>query len=775
MNHLSRILFCCGLAIMATACGPKWTESNQGDITIVTNQGGQNLGYSPNSGVSILTVDRFAFKDLNQNGTLEPYEDWRLSSEDRAKDLASRMSIEQISGLMLYSSHQSIPNRRGGPRGATYGEKSFQESGAADSDLSDQQRTFLTEDHLRHVLITSVSSPLVAATWNNNAQALVEGLGLGIPVNTSSDPRHEADADEEYTLGAGGDISRWPGGIGLAASFDPDLVKQFGEIASIEYRALGIGTALSPQIDIATDPRWSRFKGTFGSHPQLAADMARAYIDGFQTSSESAMIDSGWGYESVNAMAKHWPGGGSGESGRDAHYGFGKFAVFPGNHLEDHMKPFIEGAFDLKGGTSQASAIMPYYTISVGQDQGGEAVGNAFSNYLITDQLRRKYQYDGVVCTDWGVTRDEGRMEQFAGKSWGVEHLTEGERHYKALMAGCDQFGGNNDMGPVLEAFQIGVEEHGEEAMRERFEASAIRLLKNIFRIGLFENPYLDVEQSDETVGNPEFMTAGYNAQLKSIVVLKNKNGVLPLDKTTKVYIPERFFPEARGYFGVTSEAGFRSPMNLELAGEYVEVTSNPEEADVALVVINSPENGRGAGYSAEDAVNGGNGFMPISLQYGPYTASYARETSLAGDARPTDVLNRSYKDKTVEVNNSKDLDLIRETKAKMGDKPVIVILKLENPTVVAEFEEMIDGLVVNFEVQDQAILDVLSGKVEPSGLLPLQMPASMKTVEEQFEDAPLDMVPHQDTEGNVYDFAFGLNWEGVIADDRVTKYQSLK
>ncbi len=244
---------------------------------------------------------------------------------------------------MLYSGHQSIPGGGFGP-GGTYSGKTFDESGAKSSDLTDQQVEFLTKDNLRHVLITSVESPEVAAIWNNNAQELVEGLGLGIPVNNSTDPRHQAASDAEYTLGAGGDISRWPGSIGLAASFDPELVRQFGEIASIEYRALGISTALSPQVDLATDPRWSRFSGTFGVSPELSTDMARAYIEGFQTSSFEKEIGSGWGYESVNAMAKHWPGGGSGEGGRDAHYGFGKFAVFPGENIQTQMKPFIEGA-----------------------------------------------------------------------------------------------------------------------------------------------------------------------------------------------------------------------------------------------------------------------------------------------------------------------------------------------------------------------------------------------------------------------------------------------
>ena len=507
---------CLTAMLLAAGCGQKWSETESGTIRIVANRGGRTLGYATASGVGLLTVDRLAFKDLNRSGALEPYEDWRLGSEERASDLAARMTVEQIAGLMLYSSHQAVPATFGFFEVPTYGGKPFAESGADPWDLSDGQKDFVAEDGVRHVLVTSVQSPEVAARWNNNLQALAEGIGLGIPVNTSSDPRHRTRAVAEFNAGSGGEISMWPDAIGLAATFDPDLVRKFGTIASQEYRALGIATALSPQIDLGTEPRWYRYSSTFSEDPALATDMARAYVDGFQTSGEGAALEDGWGLHSVNAMAKHWPGGGTGESGRDAHFGFGKFAVYPGGSFDLHLLPFTRGAFDLAGGTGAASAVMPYYTISHGL--GGpddENVGNAFSKYMIGDLLRGKYGYEGVVCTDWGVTRDYQGVDRFGASPWGVEGLTEAERHYKALMAGVDQFGGNNDAGPVLEAYAMGVEEHGEAAMRARFEASAVRLLRNIFRTGLFDNPYLDVDETAATVGKPEFMAAGYDAQLK--------------------------------------------------------------------------------------------------------------------------------------------------------------------------------------------------------------------------------------------------------------------
>ena len=750
----------------------KWTETAKDSHTIIQNNSGQTLGYSPKSGIKIIPVDGLAFKDLNKNGKLDIYEDWRKPVAERAKDLASKMTVEQMAGLMLYSRHQAIPAQEAGMFTGTYNEKPFSKSSAKSSDLSDQQIAFLTKDNLRHVLMTSVESPTVAATWNNNIQALVEGIGMGIPSNNSSDPRNGANKDAEYNAGSGGAISQWPEELGLAATFDAVITEQFGAIAAKEYRAMGITTALSPQIDLATEPRWNRFVGTFGEDPKLATDMARAYVDGFQTSPKSIDAYEGWGNQSVNAMVKHWPSGGPEEGGRDGHFAYGKFAVYPGNNFETHLKPFTEGAFQLKGATKKASAVMPYYTISYGQDKKySENVGNGFSKYIITDLLRDQYGYDGVVCTDWLITADEGaKPDVFSGKSWGVEKLSVAERHYKVLMAGVDQFGGNNDINPVLEAYQMGIKEHGEPFMRKRFEQSAVRLLLNIFRVGLFENAYLDPNETKAIVGKPEFMKAGYDAQLKSVVLIKNQNKTLPIAKGKTVYIPKRVTPAGINFFGQPSPEKIEYPVNLELIKKYYTVTDDPNKADFAIVFIKSPISG---GYSRADREAGGNGYVPISLQLKDYTAVNARAQSIAaGDPviDPT-ITNRSYWNKTSKSNSYPDLNTILETKKAMNGKPVLVSVNISNPMVFGEFEKEVDAMVGEFGVQVEALLDIVSGKTEPSGLLPLQMPLNMSTVEKQLEDVPHDMIPYTDSSGNVYDFGFGLNWKGIIKDTRTAKY----
>lgn len=761
---MRKILLIAASCLLVLACGK--TETTQKDQFILVRQpGGPDLGYSPESGVTLIKDGRHLFKDLDRNGVLDPYEDWRLDYAARARDLAGRLSKEQIAGLMLYSEHQAVPTDPEGYWSSLYNGMSLEKSGLPHSAINDKQKAFLKNDNLRAVLVVRVESPRISAEWNNNLQAFCEGIDFGIPVNISSDPRNEAEAKAEFNAGSGGQISLWPCQLGLAATFDPALVEEFGRIASKEYRALGIATALSPQADLGTEPRWFRTYGTFGESPELAADMVRAYVDGFQTTGKK-----GWGSESVNAMVKHWPGGGSGEGGRDAHYSFGKYSVYPGNGFQTLMRPFLEGAFKLRRGTEAASAVMPYYTVSYGQDPSGNNVGNGYSAYIVDSLLRHKYGYDGVVCTDWAVTHNHEKVEWALGKCWGYETASEAERHYAILKAGVDQFGGNNAMGPVLDAYKLWADEFGEESARSRFEESAVRLLLNMFRTGLFENPYVDPDVTEEVVGCPEFMKKGYDAQVKSVVMLKNHAGALPVAARSKVFVPKTHIAPSKGFFGpMTDDDKWEYRVDTAVVAKFYDVVEDPAQADFALVYMNEPYGPQG--YEVEDREAGGNGYIPISLQYGDYTATDAREVSIAGGDPLESFTNRSYKGKTVSVYDKDDLEALRSARELMGDKPVVAAITAMRPMVLSEVDPLADAILVGFSIQDQAYLEIVSGAAEPSGLLPVQMPASMKEVELQCEDLPWDMEPYTDADGNKYDFAFGLDWKGVIADSRTRKY----
>lgn len=342
------------------------------------------------------------------------------------------------------------------------------------------------------------------------------------------------------------------------------------------------------------------------------------------------------------------------------------------------------------------------------------------------------------------------------GKSWGVENLSEEERCYKLLMAGVDQIGGCDDAARLLGAYEIGVKEHGETWMKKRMQASAKRLLRNIFHTGLVENPYVDIDESMQIIGSREYMEQGHSAQQKSIVLLKNKGNVLPLSKGTKVYIPEKIKLASLDWFGNPVPESRIEAIPSETVNSYFEKVENPKDAEIALVFMDSPVS---PAYK--------DGFVPINLQYREHTSATSREKSVAG--------NRSILGASCKTDNECDLDVFLDTCEKMEGKPVVVFLTAQNPTVMKEFEPYADAIVTDFGVEKEILLELASGKFEPSALLPCQMPKDMDTVDAQMEDVSGDMEPYTDVCGHTYDFAFGMNWNGIIRDERTEKYRIQK
>jgi beta-glucosidase len=324
-------------------------------------------------------------------------------------------------------------------------------------------------------------------------------------------------------------------------------VQQFGDIARQEYLAVGIRVALHPMVDLATEPRWCRVNGTFGEDAELTSQMATAYIKGFQGES--------LGKDSVACMTKHFPGGGPQMNGEDAHFEYGREQVYPGNNFDYHLKPF-EAVF--KVGISQ---IMPYYGMPVGTPY--EEVGFGFNKSILTELLREKYGFEGVICTDWGLISD-GRIlgMRMPARAWGVEHLSRAERVQKALEAGVDQFGGEACPEVIIQLVREG------KVSEARIDQSIRRLLREKFKLGLFDNPYLDVEAAEKIVGQPEFRKAGELAQRKSIVLLKNNKQTLPIKNGLKIYT-EGIKPEAMAPYG--------------------EVVKDVSQADIAILRLNTP------------------------------------------------------------------------------------------------------------------------------------------------------------------------------------------
>ncbi|MFJ9337821.1 glycoside hydrolase family 3 protein [Streptomyces sp. NPDC101733] len=388
------------------------------------------------------------------------------------------------------------------------------------------------------------------ALWQNAVQEMAAATRLGIPVTLSTDPRH-AFTDNVGASFNSGAFSAWPEALGLAAIGDPELVFSFADTVRREYLAVGFRVALHPQIDLASEPRWSRQTGTFGSDAKLTGELVRAYVRGLQGEE--------LGPDSVSAMVKHFPGGGPQKDGEDPHFAHGKEQVYPGGMRDLHLEPFKAA---IEAGCAQ---MMPYYGQPIGTDW--EEVGFGFNQGVVSGLLREELGFDGIVCTDWGLLTDSSIFgEHHPARAWGLEHLDVAERAARSLEAGCDQFGGEQCPEVVVELVRSG------RIPESRIDGSVSRLLREKFRLGLFENPYVDPDAAAETVGRADFTALGAAAQRRSLTVLTNRDATLPVTGRPKLFV--------RGVDEAT-------------AGAYGEVVADPAGADLAVLRLRTPHEPR--------------------------------------------------------------------------------------------------------------------------------------------------------------------------------------
>jgi beta-glucosidase len=747
------------------------------DFVIVENPGdGAQLSYSADGGIALIEekVDgkTFAFKDINGNGELDTFEDWRVEPAERAAAYAKTLTAEQISGLMLFSSHERSPG----------------------DGLTDPQKTYLSESHLRNVLNAGGSDVEENVTWVNAMQAYVETLATPetpyVPANFSSDPRSEAQSGSTYTeTGAG--TSLWPSVLGLASTFSAETAEEFGRIASEEYRALGISNALSPQIDLATEPRWLRVSGTLGEDAELASELAAAYVTGFQSTYSEDGENLGWGLDSVPTTIKHAPGDGAGEGGRESHTKVGKYAVFPGGGQKS-----LDEASSVFAAASDSLGMMTNYSIMLDGDGtpllGDKAIGTAYNTEALA-HIRDEIGFQGAIVTDWGVmsgANDEGAL---IGTAWGAEDMVPAERYFTVLKNTVDMFGGVNDATHILEAYDLWNERFASGEVDvdadTRWAESGARILTAYFAPGLFDSPFVELEKSLKIVGSADNVKAGFDAQLDSVVMLKNDGTVAKgqdwSDKT--VYIPHTFDVGHPGLFG-PAEYTEGATLSIESAEQiFGKVLTDTVEYDAdgkvtsmkapdlsgvhaVLVGLRSPNNGSPFSASGLDADTGE--WYPFSLQWAPYTADgdNVRKTSIGGDTLADGSKeNRSYFGKTSRISNAADIDAfnraVAAVEASGADIPVITIVKANNPVVPAEFEAKSDVVLVGFGVSDLATLTVVAGEHEPHGRLPIGFPLDMNAVEAQNEDVAEDTETYVDAEGNDWKFGFGLNYEGPITE----------
>ena len=657
-NMIQKLSF--GLLLCLVAC-----NTNNVKTTLTQPQ----LG---NRSAEILKIDGYQFKDLNKNHKLDKYEDWRLPNDVRIQDLISQMTIEEKVGFMLISTTR------------LKGDYSFEQnapkeeitSGFNEKDLVQSMNMFsrkplpypmlsaagttkgVTQNHLRHFILRANTSAKVLAEWANNLQALCEGDRLGIPAIIASNPRNHITVDASIGLSVGTTIfSKWPGELGLAAMRDLKLTREFAEIASQEWSAVGLRKGYQYMADLATEPRWQRIEGTFGEDADLAANMTREIVLGFQGKK--------LGNRSVALTTKHFPGGGPQVDGFDPHFEWGKDQHYPGGMFDYHLKPF-QAAVD--AGTS---SIMPYYAKPIGTQY--EEVAFAYNKAIIKDLLRGKMGFKGIINSDTGP------IEMMP---WGVENLTILQRYQKAIDCGVDIFSGSADPALLLETVTKGL------VSEQRINESVTRLLKEKFDLGLFENPYVDVENAVKTVGNADFQKKADLALRKSIVLLRNDAKVLPLSKKVKIYF-ESYYDNGRSKMPITVIKPENNKWNLEFV-------SSKDEADVVLLWVT------------------------------PNSGSLFNSTSA-----PIDL---SLSKNKVDIQHINDIT---------GSKPTILAINYTSPWVIDEIDKgNAKTILATFGTTQDALLDVVSGTFNPTGKMPFTTPISSQAVLDNKSDVPGHMKP---------------------------------
>jgi beta-glucosidase len=641
----------------------------------------------------IIEKDGFKFKDLNKNGLLDQYEDWRFTSQERSKDLLSKMSIEEKVGFMLINTTNLIGSRRAAASENKLAASDFDEGGRAQNagmpgadqpgnrpggfgrnrqgppnqggeriaNMNSAAGTTKTvkEYHHRHFILRVNESARTIAEWSNKLQSLCESEPLGIPAIVTSNPRNNITTNASLGTSVGTTVfSSWPGELGLSAMRDLKLTREFADIARQEWVSVGLRKGYMYMADLSTEPRWSRINGTFGENAAWVAKMITQVILGFQGEKLSPT--------SVALTTKHFPGGGSGQGGQDSHFDWGKKEIYPGGMFSNNLIPFKAA---IKAGTS---AIMPYYSLPSGTQF--EEVGYAYNKGVITDLLRKELGFKGIINSDTGPIDN---------MPWGVETLTIPERYKKAIEAGVNLFSGISDPSVLLQTVKSGMLD------MHFIDNSVILLLKEIFDLGLFENPYVDPDAAEKIVNNNHFRERADLAMRKSIVLLRNESGALPLKSKTKIY----FETLQKNPRDTTAAPGIIYSVN---DNKYpVEFVKTPEEADILLLWILPTGN----------SLFGSNG-DPISLSL-----------SKCG----------------VDVNRINELS---------ATKNAILVVNYTNPWVINEIynnttKGNIKGVLATFGTTTDALLDVITGNFNPSGKMPFSTPVSDLAVENQKEDVP--------------------------------------
>ena len=741
---------------------------------------------------AIITVDGYTFKDLNSNGKLDPYEDWRLSVDERSNDLVARMSDTEKVGMLM------INDNNAGCEGSV--------SSASAAYVTTQKMT-------RFILRTTagataescaaapanarggyVVTPQQLASYTNALQAVAEGTSLGIPLVFKDNARNHVETDPRQGISAGaGAFTQFPKEAGLAAAAlgeqflkegkattgDMSVINTFTQVMGPEYNAVGLRGLYGYMADLLTEPRWYRAHEVFTEDADLNAAIMKSLVEGLQ----GTTVKDGTSVTAKSAVAmtmKHFPGAGPQELGMDAHYSFGKYQRYDGNFAY-HLKPFIVAI------NAGVSSIMPYYAIAMtGRDANKQPIqltydgltfpltGFSFSKDMVDGLLRGKLGFQGYVNTDTGIV---------AMTPWGMEWKSEQVRIATAINAGADTLSGYATNSTIKALLDQGL------ISQTRVNQAVKRLLKEQFQLGLFENPYVDPSQANTLIGKTDSVAKALEMQKKSVVLLQNQtttNGagkVLPLSAGAKVY-SIGFTPATVASYGYSVTNG-----NYDSTGKTTGLPTArpavPAGTDVAVIRVlvkdstmpfdckkystSGPINPlTGTYWGKEDpsimaAVGTTN---PTTGETGPAinaacSLAALGNTTAFGGALPWEIGDISFTGMSTASSRTMYPTLadIKAIMSEIGDaKKVVLSVYFRAPYVMDDASGLKNAgaIVATFGVSDTAMMEVLSGKFKPQGKMPFALPKTLQAVYDQKSDRPgFD----ETTDGALYKFGYGLSY----------------
>ena len=614
---------------------------------------------------SIIEVDGYQFIDLNGNGTLDVYEDWRQDAETRAADLVSQMTAREKIAQMQHPTYL--------PR--------------ADGKIAPYLQDYCTDYGIGMLLIRELNSVEAAATTMNTIQEYAEASRLGVPVLVSMDSVHGL----SYVSGA----TVTPHNLALAATRDEELVTKLAEIARDEHIAVGVRMTLSPEADIASEPRWGRVMETFGEDPDLVTQMVTAQVVAFQNGKDG--LNTG----SIVACMKHFPGAGPQMEGKDT-----SPIISSEETLQIHLKPYY-AALEVN-----VASIMPYYSVPLALDMENSAIG---SKATLQDLLRDEMGFTGIIQTDWGMI---WAIQEALGTMTGEEVSDE-----EAILIGVTQSRVDGIGGESIRLIDL-MEEYTQEGKIDEaiLTAAATRIVKVKFEMGMFENPYCDVDYAVSFVGNEENQKVNLQAAREAMTLLKN-DGALPLDPDAKQTIlvcgPRAFDMDSLvGGWSSAQEGMTIADAVAAYAGENTTVLTEKEDvevikelaqqADVIIVSIGEP--------------------------------SYQHDPVWGYD--------------TLEIVQSQQE--ILEAAVASG-KTVITVVTGGRPYILTWCDENTNAILEAYYPGAQggiAIGETLFGLNNPTGKTSMQFPRDMESVNDQEGDVSFDL------ENPLYDYGFGLSYE---------------